>query len=160
MTLKDTTIDERIQSVKGLSPDEKQTLINVSEKSWFRSYARKSKAQLDKILRKVKKGIKHGQYTYTSASIESEPQGMVLPKVKKGKGSKKSKKPSKDYQTVAGSTKKSKSKKQRKEREQKKQVKEYKGYSKYEIHEGVKSKRAKEYRRKHNIHRPELGDDN
>ena len=155
MTLNDDTIDNKIKNTKGLDDKEKQTLINVSDKSWFRSYARKSKSALSKILKKVKEGIKHGRYTYVSLPAE-QPQGIELPKVKKKETSKK--KTAKKKTT--SKKKKQSTVKSPKRKTTKKEKSDYKGYSKTEIREGVRSKRAKAYRKKHGIVRPELGEDN
>lgn len=145
MVLKDSTIDETVKNAgKNLSSDNRQTLINVSDKAWFRSYARKSKDALKKILQKVKKGIKHGRYTYVSKPIE-EPRGFQLPKQKKKptkpkkKKEKQIKKPKRIQKPVSEKTKK--------RMESAKQ--KYPDATRFELQHGVNSKASQKYRQQH-----------
>ena len=151
MVLKDSTIDKEVELIgKNLSSKDKQTLLNVSDKAWFRSYARKSKDNLKKLAKKVKQGIKKGGYTYVGKAIE-EPRGFIKPKVKKGK-----KKPTKKKIPI------SKKKIQMPKKKIVKQVtpkvktrmesakRKYPDATKFELQHGVNSKASQKYRQTHN----------
>lgn len=45
---------EKINSIKGLSEEQKKNFIRISERPGFRQYAEKSAAMLDKIYKTVK----------------------------------------------------------------------------------------------------------
>ena len=145
MVLKDETIDKTILNVKGLDYLDKQTLINVSDKPWFRSYARQSREALSKILKKVKKGIRKGGYTYFGKPVE-EPRGYLKPKPKKEKGKKK---PT-EKKKRAGKKKAEKPVSPKTKSRMESAKRKYPDATKYEWQHGVNSKASQKYRQAHN----------
>ena len=150
-------IDDYIdkQNLKG---EQKEILKQQAGKTWFRQYAKKSKENLKKITEKVKKGIKHGKYTYDSKDSVGGDRGFVKPKIKKEKKQKAGKKKTSGKKKVAGKKKvvsAPKKKVVRTFRESEKQKSRVapsgRQYSKTEIHEGINSKRAKAWREKNGI---------
>lgn len=49
---------EKIDSIKGLSEEQKKVFVRISEQTSFRQYAKKSSGMLDKICKTVKKQVK------------------------------------------------------------------------------------------------------
>ena len=84
-------ISDYIQShSKSLSDNQTTILNNVSDLTWFRQYAKKSKLNLRKITARIKKGIKQGKYnTSNLGEIGGGEKAFKLPKPKKEKGEKK-----------------------------------------------------------------------
>ena len=145
-------LDRKLNSSsKNLSSEQKQIFNKIASKTWFRQYAKRSKENLNKIVEKVKKGVKHGKYTYESGFIE-EGRGFILPKVKK---SKKKQEPKTKNVKVQTQTSKKKTNVKRKQRVVERQKKEIapsgRQYSATELREGKGSKRAREWRVKHGI---------
>lgn len=148
--LRDSQINKTIKdNLSGLSKDQQKALLTVKDKAWFKSYARKSEKNLQKILKKVKKGIKHGQFTYHARPKEEKEKerGFQKPKVKKGK--KKVSKPVKKEKRAVKKTEKQRTyvpkTKQRVEKAQQK----YPDATNYELRHGVNSKASQEYRLRH-----------
>ena len=71
---------EKIESIKGLSEEQKKVFIRISEQTAFRQYAKKSAAMLDKICKTVKEQVK-GWYDKKGQKIDRR---GVLPLKKKG----------------------------------------------------------------------------
>ena len=155
-------IDDYIdkQNLKG---EQKEILKQQSGKTWFRQYAKKSKENLKKITEKVKKGIKHGKYTYDSKDSVGGDRGFVKPKIKKEKKQKTGKKKATGKKKVSTTTKQGVKRKvempkkmsKRKEKEIARRIVERapsgRKYDDVELHEGLGSKRATEWRINHGI---------
>jgi hypothetical protein len=133
-------IDNTVKrNMKGMSNFQKKRFSDVTDSAWFRSYARNSKEKLNKIIKKVKGGVKHGKYGRGSSPTEELPRGWKKPTPKKAKKEKKN---------------------QRKERAQKKKsdfAPSGRKYSYTENHEGRGSKRAKAYRERNDISETDWG---
>lgn len=143
-------LDAELQKVKFRSKKGKAIFDQITKQTWFRQYARGSNDAKNKIIKKVRKGINHGKYTYMSREDyeKEESQG-------KEKLTKQQKKSQKKGKQVIQKQQKTQKKVERKQREKIK-INERKApsgrkYSSTEIHEGIHSKRAKEYRKKHGI---------
>jgi hypothetical protein len=119
---------------------------DVSNQTWFRQYAKKSKDNLRRIRAKVKKGIIHDKFN-TSPKLGEEPnRGFEMPKQKKSKG--------KVKPVVHKNPKTTLLKAERKYTpETKKRVesasKKYPNASNYELRHGVNSKASQSYRVRH-----------
>jgi len=137
------TIEKHLKTFK--NPHEKAIFNKIKNEGWFKSYALKSKSQLRKITAKVKKGIKHGQFTYGNNKI-----GGKQPDKTKGERKsipKKSKKENKRENEIQEKIKKSKSKTNK--QKYKSGSKKYPDASNYELLHGVNSKASQAYRKKH-----------
>lgn len=138
--LSNKQLDAELQKVKFKSASDKANFEQVSRQTWFRQYAKGSKAALVKITKKVKRGIRHGKYTYMQLTTGDASRGTV----------KKMKRPQVNKQLEK--TMKKISRKQRENIKQKeKRAPSGRKYSYTEIHEGIHSKRAKEWRKKNKI---------
>ena len=159
---------------QGLSDRQQKQLIKITDTTWARTVMSRSKKTMNKLLNKIKSGIKQGKYKDTGLEQQgrfpfAEPpiktkkkKGKSKPKKEKGK---KEMKQFKEPQKKKAATKKKEGKKaifptaprkiRRKITEERKLKTLFapsgRKYSKTEIHEGIKSKRAKEYRLKHGI---------
>lgn len=144
-------IDKKIQSSgKGLNEQQKLILEKVSEKTWFRQYAKKSKDNLNKIVEKVKDGIKHGKYTYETKLIDNAPKDFIMPKPKK-KTTVKKKTTGKKKATGKKKVTYAKRKQKIIEKKKKEFAPSGRQYSATELREGKGSKRAREWRIRNGI---------
>jgi len=144
-------LDRELSKVKFRNKKQEDIFKQISEQTWFRQYAKGSDIAKNKIIKKVKAGIRHGKFTYASKQLDEESRGFIEGK-KKSKGKQRIEKAQKK---IAKEQKVKKEKVSRKRREQIK-IQERKApsgrvYSKTEIHEGIKSKRASAYRKAHGI---------
>lgn len=151
---RDEEIDLAVyRATNGLTDKQIELLKEKSETVWFRQAARKSKTVMHGLLRKVKKGIKDGDYDYGKGARhpDEDKRGQMRkhlkPKIKKGKKKvKESKK-----KIIKAPIKKITRKEKEKIKQMKYQSPKGRKYSAYEIHEGVNSKRSIAYREKHGI---------
>lgn len=134
---------------------EKETAIleRVKNTIWFVSYEKdNNRDKTRKLIKKIKEGIKKGKYKeYYQENREKgeDERGFIKPKQKKQK------KATKEKQTQIAQAITKKGKLTRKEKELKRQhqlaLKKGKKYSKEEVREGINSKRAIAYRKRHGI---------
>lgn len=77
-------IDDYIDNQKGLNDKQRALLKEKSEQTWFSQYAKKSKENLVKLTRTVKKQIKQnkGGYFSEQRKPEEDKRGHILPKRK------------------------------------------------------------------------------
>lgn len=146
-------IEKYVSNQKGLNDKQRAILKEKSDQTWFRQYAKKSKDQLIKITKTVKKQIKQnkGGYFKDSRNPQDDKRGFILPK-KKGVDKK-------EVKNMYSKVKKPISRKNEKERKYtettKKRVdsarKKYPNASNYELRHGVNSKASQEYRIRHGI---------
>ena len=144
------------RKTEGMSKRDAHILRAVSEETWFRQYASKSKKQTDKLIKKVKDGIKHGKYGDSYADkpltggfdfIKPTPKGKEVTKKKK-KVAKKGKK--KNVTTPKETSDKGrKYTPQTKSRVESARLK-YPDASNFELRHGVNSKASQEYRVRNN----------
>ena len=145
------------RATKGLNDRQAQLLRTQSEKMWFNAYAKKSKKNMNTIIKNVRKRIKEGKYDPRNPDYNADGiQGVEIPKEFKMPKPKKKKKGKKVVKKkVVRKVEMPKKVSKRKEKEiTKKLVKcapSGRQYSRTEIHEGVGSKRAMQYREKHGI---------
>ncbi|MDD2208255.1 MAG: hypothetical protein PHU45_02750 [Bacilli bacterium] len=133
------------KALKNLNVKDKNLFKTLSKQGWFKSYGLKSKSQLRKITAKVKKGIKHGQFSYGNNKI-----GGKQPDETKGKRKtvpKKEKPEIKKEKVIQEKIKKSKSKTN--VQKLKAGSKKYPDASYYEILHGINSKASQSYRQRH-----------
>lgn len=164
MVVKNETIENHLENTKGLNNNQKNVLKHIGEQTWFKQYAKRSKENLKKITEKVKRGIKHGRYTYLSKELEPEDKDFIMPKPKKvtkKKVSKPKKKVTKAKPTVVRPKKKNittpketSDKNRQYTPETKKRVEsarqKYPDASNYELRHGINSKASQEYRIRNN----------
>lgn len=146
-------IEKYVSNQKGLNDKQRAILKEKSEQTWFRQYAKKSKDQLIKITKTVKKQIKQnkGGYFKDSRNPKDDNRGFIQPK-KKGVNKK-------EVKNMYAKVKKPAIKKNEKERHYtestKKRVesarKKYPNATNYELRHGVNSKASQEYRLRHGI---------
>lgn len=162
MSVKSSEIDKAVKRAsKNLSRDKQTELFNQTDKVWFRQYAKKSKEQLSKILKKVKKGVMAGKYkspkNIEDGDEDKEHYGFEMPKQKKEIKKKKKSVEKKKKEPVEKKKKlvKKKVKLTRAEKVKKAQIirraPSGRVYSATELREGVGSKRAIAYRKSKNI---------
>ncbi len=132
-------------ALKTLNKNDKKIFETISKQGWFKSYGLKSKSQLQKITSKVKKGIKHGQFSYGNNKA-----GGKQPDETKGKRKaipKKGKEETKRQKEIEQKIKASKSKTNI--QKLKTGSKKYPDASSYELVHGVNSKASQSYRERH-----------
>ena len=143
-----------IANMKNLTPKQKRIMLGVSEQMWFRGYAKKSKKQLNKLLKKVKAGVKEGKYG-TSPKFDTPTQGYEKPREQQYEKPKVKAKPKRREKKVRIEKPKTGKAKIRRDKLTAQSIimraPSGRKYSMTELREGVGSKRAKQYREKHNI---------
>jgi hypothetical protein len=151
--LSNKELDRELSKVVFRNKNQQEIFNQIKETTWFRQYAKGSMDAKNKIIKKVKAGIRHGKFTYASKQLDEESRGFIESrKKKKSTGQKKLEKTQKKIQSEQTQKKKKVSRKQREQiKIQERKAPSGRVYSKTEIHEGVKSKRAKEWRKKNNI---------
>ena len=157
----DKDINETIQEkLKGLNSDEQERFLKVTGQSWAMGYMRKNDLAKRKLLKKIREGVKQGKYGDTDlnapkAGYPYEEKPKVKKERKKKPVTKKQKSAIEKEKGVIKSKKAVYPKEPRAQREKRLQATltapSGRKYSKTEIHEGVGSKRAVEYRARHNI---------
>lgn len=133
--------------------EQKSTFKTISEQGWFKSYALKSQSQLRKITEKVKKGIRHGQFTY--GSNKGGGQQPDKNKEKRKTIPKKTKNEKENDKIIKNATNKTKSKTNKA-----KLIKGHEKYpdaTKYELVHGVNSIASQKYRLRHGKNREYTG---
>jgi hypothetical protein len=145
-------LDKQLSKVQFKDEDSAKLFYHLSGQNWFVQYARGSNAAANKIIKKVKSGIEHKQYTDTNMAQLDDGWKRYYKPPKKSSAKKKLEK--EQTKIVKEETKKSK-KVNRKQREkvkaQERKAPSGRAYSNTEIHEGINSKRAKEWRKKNKI---------
>ena len=144
--LSNKELDSELSKVTFRSLKSQKIFKEISSQTWFRQYAKGSRGQLKKITEKVKKGIRHGKYSYMSlmTGTPEQPRGTTK-KPKKTKAEKK-------IEQKQAKIKKTGVRKQREKiKQEERRAPSGRKYSYTEIHEGLRSKRAKEWRKKQGI---------
>lgn len=146
--LSNKEIDGELGKIKFRSEKQAKLFYFNTQQTWFRQYAKGSKAALAKIAKKVKSGIIHQKYGNSPlTTLDDGWKRFVKPKPqKKLKATKKK---------IVEQQKKVKVKSDKKQRQKVKQTERRapsgRAYSSTEIREGIGSKRASAYREKHGI---------
>lgn len=152
--LSNEQINTELSKVQFTNENYAKQFDHVTNQVWFREYAKGSRTMLNKITAKVKRGIKHNKYGETGLNTLDEGWKRFL-KPKYRPEAKKAFENTKEQTQIINEQKEGTNKNQRrKEREQeilKTQAPSGRVYSYTEAHEGITSKRAKEWRRKHDI---------
>lgn len=150
--LSNKQLDDALSNVHFSNAEHAKQFDHLSKQTWFRQYAKGSRAAQAKIVKKVRHGIIHDKYTDTNLSQLDEGWKRYYKPPKKSKAQKKLAK------TQTKITKETETKIKKSNRKQREQIKKQerkapsgRGYSSTEIHEGIKSKRAQAYRKKHGI---------
>jgi len=149
--LSNKEIDAELAKVQFSKERHAQLFYFNTEQTWFRQYGSGSKSALNKIIKKVKNGIKHDKYGNSPlTTLDDGWKRFVKPKPTKAK-----KKLAKTQKKLVTEQKKTTKKQTRKTREKIKQTERVapsgRKYSPTEIREGVGSKRAIAYREKHGV---------
>jgi hypothetical protein len=129
-------VSKALKSLK--NPEHKSKFEDISKKGWFKSYANKSQSQLRKITAKVKKGLRHGQYTYGVQPHEVKGKRYVPKRKNKAYKAQENK--------IIQRIKSSKSPKVKTRLT--KGHKKYPDASEYELRYGVNSQKSQKYREK------------
>lgn len=161
--LSNKELNDELKNVSFRSKEKQNIFEQISEQTWFRQYAKGSKDACKKIIKKVKKGINHGKYTYAIKEIESDVRGTTKEKKQKVKPKQKitKKEETKLKQQKKKTEKKIKEPKKviRNDNRKKKQIEKMqkdtapsgRKYSATEIREGKGSARAAAWRKRNKI---------
>lgn len=146
--LSNQEIDEELSKIQFRTNKQAKLFYFNTQQTWFRQYAKGSNEALKKITAKVKKGVIHQKYGNSPlTTLDDGWKRFVKPKPKK--------KLVKAQKKLVEQQKKTTEKKTRKKRATVKKTERRapsgREYSDTEIREGVGSKRAQEYRKKHGI---------
>ena len=140
------------QKSEGLTDLQIEKFKEITDRTSWRQYVKKSKKALNKSINAVRKNIKKA---YPPTGIDK--RGFVLPeqKGKKGKGKKEGKKKSKMIEYKPKYKKTDKERKYTKETKSRveKALAKYPNASNYELRHGVNSKASQEYRLRHGMER-------
>lgn len=153
---------EIYKKTNGLTDTQTKLFKDITDQTWARQYMRGSKSQLKKLTAKIKKGVKHGKYTYKTPQSDNGTNGKIMPKVKKGKKKSIKKVVKKDMMGKTIPEKKNTTKQERKPTFKSDKTKarvenarkKYPKATVYELRHGVNSAASMKYRERHGLPKP------